>query len=152
MHSFSDKTRFILEASGWFDGRTFNTDAYEAMFLEKQVAINQPALDFWGEFGGLHIQSPHPKDTSATMDINFDVLSGFSNYEAWNFLDILEGLEIEACPIGWAYDRYIMLFMDADGRVYGDYVEGFFFGNSPDEALDALCEGRSVECVRSTGN
>ncbi len=141
MHTFSEYTRRILCEAGWHEGRVFDTTAYEATLHSKEITPSPAVLNFLREFGGLYLRFPHPRAPDSADDAHFDVIEATEGYEAEEHRDIVEIMEVEVCPIGQASRGYILLFMDTEGRVFGTYVDAYFYGSSPDEALDTICQG-----------
>jgi hypothetical protein len=147
MAMFSEKVDAILKEGGWHQDRAIDTSAIEAFLRAEGYPVVPAVVDFLRSFAGLSFVNPDAIPPAAE-DWSFDVAR-----IAKNNVDIVckyyaKRVGRDLCVIGEAVGGYMLLMMDPLGRVYGGYDDAMLLvGNSPTEAIEALCDERVLPSV-----
>jgi len=148
MSYLSDKTREHLRAAGWTEGRAVAIDVFEEANREAGFHVGTQAKLFLREFGNLRLRYPDHKVPEHEDECSFDAVwaAGMAIPEAIEDYERAIGQRLTV--IGESHHQHMTLCMDEDGRVYGGF-EGVLvrFGESGEDAIDALCEGREGEHI-----
>ncbi|WP_034260711.1 SUKH-3 domain-containing protein [Actinospica robiniae] len=135
-----------LTAAGWFPGRAVPVEPLLEPLLEEDYEIPPVLRAFLRGYGGLEFDYPNPhcpehRDTCG-IDPQLAVDALFrTRVSLWE-----ERVGAQLVPFGEA--SRLFLVMAADGRVWGGFDEFLFeLGDSPEDALDGLCEGHDRPTV-----
>ena len=142
MGRFSLTTREFLNRAGWHEGRKIDTSPYEHQLQAGGYQLHRCVLEFLGEFGGLTFTDTE-RDWGGTW--HFCVDQAIQRANAPKILKRLSPIVgSPLCVIGDSYNEYLLLLMDEEGRVFGEYDQLFFVGESGDDAIEALCEDQEM--------
>jgi hypothetical protein len=145
MTEFSQQTARYLNRAGWTPDYVVDISNFEKLLRDSGFHLNNAALRFLEEFGGLHIQYPHAKVADIADNMHFDIPVVIrhitpSNVEAYGRI-----VGSTLCPIGEAARGYFILMMAECGGVYGAYGDFFVkVGASGVEAIETLCSGKEL--------
>ena len=148
MTQFSEKTAKHLKQAGWTPGAVVHTTTFEELLSGAGFVVNEAALSFLGEYGGLRIEYPHAKVSDLKDEMHFDPAIVVTHIRPSDVKAYGRIIGRELCPIGEAARGYLVLMMDQSAAVYAVYDESFFkVGNSGSEAIEALCSGKELEPI-----
>ncbi|AUX26034.1 uncharacterized protein SOCEGT47_065870 [Sorangium cellulosum] len=141
-HRFSPATEACLKRAGWRPGRSVRTDHWESLLRAANNPVHASVVDFLREFGGLRVVHPHHRVPGKQdyFHINPSIAAKEFPIREDGLYDDNERVGAPLCAIGTACRDYMLLIMDAAGKVYAsmdDYL--FLVGNSGFEALESLC-------------
>jgi SUKH-3 immunity protein len=127
----------ILLQHGWTPGRSIDiTEVINCMRSQGYPLLAKP-MDFIKEFGLLKIEFINKK-SNLVSDINLDPVRAMDiivrEKIVENYAPRIHNAEL--CIIGTAYNEYLILLMDNDGRVYGVYED--YFVKIADTGTEAL--------------
>jgi hypothetical protein len=159
MQQFSSKTKFILAASGWYEGRKIDASPYVDRLEAKGYRVFPIAREFFEQFGDLILHKSRPIEPrrSSMLRQIFELLRSqlkhpnpnpwldlrgeqtLRHFTLWEPQDFIEELNTPMCPIGHCSDG-IIYTIDAEGNVYGLYWSTvLFIGESGENAIERYC-------------
>ncbi len=142
MSSFSPKTTRLLKHAGWYSGRQIDASQYDEIVHAKGLPVYEASTRFLQEFGGLTFFDP---DRDWGGNWHFRVEDAIARADSRRILKRHSPLVGSALTvIGDSCDEYLLLLMDENGRVYGDYDSLFFVGSSGYDAIEAICINREM--------
>jgi hypothetical protein len=145
MPRFTPFTEALLTKAGWTENREVDIAEYEQLLLDRGAVINETIRHFLKEFAGLRVVHPHGKVPDMEDYFVIGDTGTVSSLWADEIQNYIDEFGVSCYPVGEACRRYITLFMDELGRVFGEYAgEIFFYGSSPEEAIENLCRGQTI--------
>jgi SUKH-3 immunity protein len=147
--AFSKATRALLQKAGWHDERKIETAGYEEALRKRGYPVHNSVLQFLQNFGGLLVLHPHGRVPLEEDRFHFDASKAASSVDISRVLkDYNPRIGSPLCVIGQAFREYMVLLMDSDGRIYAGYDRVLVkVGDSPVEAIEALCTGKQLSKV-----
>jgi hypothetical protein len=137
-YEYSSHTLLCLTEAGWQPGRSVDTSPYETYIKQNGYTLNDSAIEFWREFGGLFIPLDVPqRHPSNVIRIDFtDIGSTYPEIcQAYG-----EFVHDDLSPIGTLYECQQALYVAKSGRVYSSNEEWFgLIGEHGADAIDNLC-------------
>jgi SUKH-3 immunity protein len=130
-----------LTAAGWRPGRAVAIEPFLEPLLEEEYEIPEVLREFLRGYGGLEFTYQNPQNAALTDTCTID--PSVATNVIYPIRVRLWGGRIgaELCPFGEAGG--MSLVMAADGRVWAGRDELLIvIGDSPEDALDSLCENR----------
>ncbi len=136
---WSAETGQVLQAAGWYPGRSVPTATWESILREHDgFEIHEAAQQFLAEFGALAVERGQnwPK---AWREFRLDPLLAKWDHEIFEVLS--EEVGADLYPLGMADRRNQYLGMAPHGKVYVgmDYVS--LLADTGDKAIEKLIEG-----------
>jgi len=148
MFKFSKKTLELLHKAGWSEDRhSFPADKYIKALEDKDFYVSDAVKKFLSVFGGLLIRHPHAKLKEEIDYFHFDVIKAINSGDpTWVSEEYSSRVGKKLCIIGEAFRRIMVLCMSEDKKVYAGTDEALFFvGESPESAIEALCNGDDLK-------
>lgn len=143
----SIESQMCLEAAGWREGRDVDVEKYEAAYVLKGYPLNPHAVRFLREFGGLALVYPHFRDKTAMDGCNFRADEACAWDRPW-LRRYEQHLGQCIVPLGHAFRDHMLLVMAADGVMYACFEDTICkVGEEGRVAINALCEGRELDCT-----
>jgi hypothetical protein len=144
-YNFSPKTLATLKRAGWHEDRHVDTSEYSEFLRATGVPVHQQAIQFWENFGGLRVVHPHSRVPSAEDYFEINPIQATRRTDIRNLRRFSERVGTPLCIIGEAFRGYMVLLMDATGRVYAGLDNLLkLVGSSGEEAIEALCSGQKL--------
>jgi SUKH-3 immunity protein len=145
--SFSEQTRELLIQAGWTEDRWIDPGPYELLLKEKGFPVFPALSEFLARFGGLSFRNPAAVPPAAE-DWHFRVKDALRHAFPNNIAAYSKIVGSPLSVIGEAFRGYLLLMMDARGRIFGGFDEVFLLmGTSGEDAIEALCSGRKLQPV-----
>lgn len=134
---FSEKLQTVLRQQGWFPERCVSIDREVALLEREGFTVLPEAERVLSSFYGLTIR---PVRTSADVYANCSIKfsPGEDAVGEYEFVETWEGIIHQSLtPIGVTLDRYILLLLAADGRIFQEW-DGYLFeyGSSFVDAME----------------
>lgn len=143
MPRFTEFAKECLIKAGWHEGREVPTEEFEEANRKKGYYVGPMAIPFFEEFGGLRLTYPHRRRPEDEDRCHFDatIATEASAY----ILDYEFTIGKRLTMIGQSSNGWAVLCMDEDGRVFeGSECYLGKLGDSGEEAVNCLCEGRDA--------
>ncbi len=148
MFKFSEKTSELLYKAGWSVDRHFSSaDKYIKFLEDEDFYVSDAVKGFLFVFGGLLIRHPHAKLKEKIDYFHFDVIKAINSGDTtWVSEEYSSRVGKKLCIIGEAFRRSMVLCMSEDKKIYAGIDEFLFFvGDSPESAIEALCNGDDLK-------
>lgn len=130
-----------LGAAGWRPGRAVPLEPLLAPLIEEGYEIPPVLREFLSCYGRLEFAYRNPYDPQSTDTCGIDPVLATNMIYPIRVRQWGERVGAELVPFGEA--SRLSLVMAADGRVWGGFDEILVgIGDSPEDALNALCESR----------
>jgi hypothetical protein len=142
--ALSPATLSYLNAAGWTTKRSVSTSLYEDAYAAERLSLLPEAKNFLRRFGGLIIKYVTPRQQQDVLEFLAErAVRGMGNGGNEGFEELTGVAPL--CPIGHCYFGTCILFMDANGRVFGGSDETVsLIGPTGEEAIGRILSG--VEC------
>lgn len=151
MAEFTGDTRERLVAAGWSPERNVDTREFESALSSAGFPVPAAVRKFLQRFGGLAIEQRALRNSKLRARfIEVDPRIALKNVYAERISeDYAARVGAVLCPVGMAANQHLVLIMTAAGDIYCGVDEVLsFVGADPDEAIDALCQGKKLDRVR----
>ncbi|CAN5125060.1 SUKH-3 domain-containing protein [soil metagenome] len=150
MSPFSEAARVRLEKSGWQPNRTLDTFAYLAALESERHPIFPTVTEFLRSFGGLQIHFKHFA-TGGDDTLSLDPFEAADSIPREHIDGYEKRVGAKLCPVGEAFSRHYIVMIDPAGRLFAGYDDTLvLLGNTPEEAIENLCQGRDLEVLSRT--
>ncbi len=147
VNMLSEKARTSLQDAGWHQGRNIDVSVYENAYIAKRYPLQECTLRFLREFGGLSLKYPHFRDKAAMDGCNFRAEEACAWERVW-VREYEEHVGETLVPVGYAFSDHMLLVMSDKGHIFACFEDLVcLVGVSGEAAINALCEGRELECT-----
>ena len=142
---FSAITLECLRRASWTPDRRIDVSSYRTLLLNEGYPVHESVLTFLEKYGALEVDHEHAKAKAPDNDDHFstNVAEAVASFDkGWpDSYSVRVGAPL--CVIGQAFRGYMVLTMDAKGRVFAGFDDCLvWIADSGEEALEALCTGR----------
>ncbi len=148
MFKFSENTLKLLHKAGWSeDRRSSAADEYIKALEHAGFYVSDAVKEFLCVFGGLFVRHPHAKVKERIDYFHFDAAQALDSGDpTWVSEEYSFRVGKKLCIIGEAFRRNMILCMSEDKKIYAGTDESLFFvGESPESAIEALCNGDDLK-------
>ena len=148
MFKFNKNTLELLHKVGWSENRHFfSADEYIKALEDEDFYVSVAVKEFLSVFGGLSVRHPHAKLKEKTDYFHFNVTEAIDSGDpTWVSEEYSDRVGKRLCIIGEAFRRSMVLCMSENKEVYAGADEFLFFvGESPESAIEALCNGDDLK-------
>ncbi|WP_374966097.1 SUKH-3 domain-containing protein [Lysinibacillus sp. RS5] len=149
MGKLSEKTKSIIEAAGWYSGRSVDIDSTVEYLEKKGYEVFDCAKDALKEFGGLTYVYLEDDSEGSFIIAPHEALGDAARLHLKRY-EVILGKKLVV--IGTAYGDNAIMFMDEVGKVYGFHDDYYIWklGDSIYDAVNNLCECKELKLIHET--
>jgi hypothetical protein len=135
-----------LARAGWTPQRHVDVAPYVRQLEEDGYTVPDAVRAFLSRYGGLRLTFPHFRVPTDEDSCHFDAAAAARRVFPTTVAKWSGGVGEALCPVGEAYGDHMTLTMTRSGAVYAG-LDGTLIqlGDSPEQAINHLCEGRDDE-------